>query len=208
MTEQGEQSALTLAEAAQALGITEAAVRMRWKRGKLQGFKQDGRIRVYVTESAPPAPAQRPEQPGEPVKSQTEQATEQTEQVTDRETATIIELQRTELTRLLRDNERLHSEVERQNTRLDTLLETHAQERDREQVLRQQLQNQVDRLTAQLALPAPEMDPQTENSRLARLAETERALSKAQADVEHAVQETSALKGGVMALLRWLEKRT
>jgi plasmid maintenance system antidote protein VapI len=201
MTEQGEQSALTLAEAAQALGITEAAVRMRWKRGKLQGFKQGGRIRVYVAEPDASAPAQRPEQPGEPVKSQTEHATEQTEQVTDRETATIIELQRTELTRLLRDNERLHTEVERQNTRLDTLLETHAQERDREQVLRQQLQNQVERLTAQLALPKPQQ------SRLAQLAETEKALARAQADVEATQQEMGALKGGVVALLRWLEKR-
>jgi beta-phosphoglucomutase-like phosphatase (HAD superfamily) len=100
----------------------------------------------------------------------------------------------------------MHNEVERQNTRLDSLLDTHAQERDREQVLRQQLQNQVERLTAQLALPAPEKDERLEGSRLARLA-AERALSKAQADVEHAVQETSALKGGVMALLRWLEKR-
>ena len=190
MTEQGEHSALTLAAAAQALGITESAVRMRWKRGKMEGFKRDGRIHVYVGK----APEQRPEQSSEPVKSAREQVTEQTERFTDTETATIVELQRTELTRLLRDNERLHSDAHRLNERIDTLLDTHAKERDREQVLRQQLQNQIERLSAQLALPAPD-------------SEQRERLEAAERDAAKVRQEMGALKGGVVALLRWIEKR-
>ncbi len=49
----------------------------------------------------------------------------------------IVELQRTELTRLLRENRRL-------NERLDKLLNL----QEREQVLRQQMQETLDRLTA------------------------------------------------------------
>ena len=59
--------------------------------------------------------------------------------------AVVIELQRTELSRLLRDQQRL-------NDRIDQLLQLH----EREQVLRQQMQEALDKLAAQRALPQPE----------------------------------------------------
>lgn len=56
----------------------------------------------------------------------------------------VIELQRTELSRLLREQQRL-------NDRVDQLLQLH----EREQVLRQQMQAALDNLAAQRALPPP-----------------------------------------------------
>ncbi len=56
----------------------------------------------------------------------------------------VIEMQRTELTRLLREQQRL-------NDRVDQLLQLH----EREQVLRQQMQASLDNLSAQRALPPP-----------------------------------------------------
>lgn len=57
----------------------------------------------------------------------------------------VIELQRTELTRLLREQERL-------NNRVDQLLQLH----EREQVLRQQMQASLDNLTTRRELPPPD----------------------------------------------------
>jgi septation ring formation regulator EzrA len=66
--------------------------------------------------------------------------------------AAVVELQKVELGRLLRENERL-------NDRVDQLIKL----QEREQTLRQQAQNNIERLTAQLgrlndqlALPSPE----------------------------------------------------
>lgn len=59
----------------------------------------------------------------------------------------VIEMQRTELTRLLREQQRL-------NDRVDQLLQLH----EREQVLRQQMQASLDNLSAQRALPPPSQD--------------------------------------------------
>jgi hypothetical protein len=56
--------------------------------------------------------------------------------------AIVIELQRTELSRLLREQQRL-------NDRVDQLLQLH----EREQVLRQQMQASLDQLTTQRTLP-------------------------------------------------------
>lgn len=56
----------------------------------------------------------------------------------------VIEMQRTELTRLLREQQRL-------NDRVDQLLQLH----EREQVLRQQMQAALDNLSSQRALPSP-----------------------------------------------------
>ena len=56
----------------------------------------------------------------------------------------VIELQRTELSRLLREQQRL-------NDRVDQLLQLH----EREQVLRQQMQAALDNFASQHALPPP-----------------------------------------------------
>jgi len=59
--------------------------------------------------------------------------------------AVVIEMQKTELSRLLREQHRL-------NERVDQLLRLH----EREQVLRQQMQTALDKLAAQRALPPPD----------------------------------------------------
>ncbi len=48
MTEQTKQTAVQLVQAAEQLGITPEALRMRVKRGKAEGFKRNGRWHVYV----------------------------------------------------------------------------------------------------------------------------------------------------------------
>ena len=117
---------------------------------------------------------------------QGEQTEQEGEQVKRFDDAT-IELQRLELTRLLRENGRLNQRLERMDERIDGLLASHAQERDREQVLRQQLQNQFDALAERLALPAPDTAVK------ARLDESEQSLGM--------------LKSSIMQLLRFLEGR-
>jgi hypothetical protein len=64
----------------------------------------------------------------------------------------VVELQRVELTRLLAENNRLVTEASQLNGRIDDLLEL----QKREQVLRQQIQNQLEGLQERLALPSPE----------------------------------------------------
>ena len=64
------------------------------------------------------------------------------EQLSDQATEVVVELQRVELNRLLQENERL-------NARMDRLV----QMLEREQVLRQQMQETVDDLSHRLALP-------------------------------------------------------
>tara|TARA_R110001592_G_scaffold9342_3_gene49699 strand:+ start:43 stop:576 length:534 start_codon:yes stop_codon:yes gene_type:complete len=175
MGEQIEQNALTLVQAAERLGVKPAAVRMRWKRGKIRGFKQSGRVFVYLNTA------------GERTEHKDEQSPKQSEQSGEQQNDVVIEFQRIELERIKQENQRLNDRVERMDERIDNLLASHAQERDREQVLRQQLQNQIDRLTEQRALPAPDTTLQN------RLAESER--------------DVGLLKGGLMQLLRYLEKR-
>jgi hypothetical protein len=172
MGEQSEQNALTIVQAAERLGLKPATVRMRYKRGKLDGFKKNGRIYVYLNKQ------------GEQTEHQSEQSGEQNEQV-DTINEFTIELQRTELTRVLRENERLNDRLERMEGRVDGLLASHAKERDREQVLRQQMQNQLDALAIRPALP-PIDDALNE-----RLQESE--------------QNMGMLKTAVMQLVRFME---
>jgi len=75
------------------------------------------------------------------------------DQLSDDVLEAVVELQRVELDRLLAENRRLHEETDR-------LLRF----AEREQVLRQQTQNQIDVLQARLALPSP--DPHRLESRI------------------------------------------
>ena len=95
----------------------------------------------------------------------------------------VIELQRTELSRLLREQQRL-------NDRRDQLLQLH----EREQVLRQQMQASLDQLTAQRALP-----PRPENT-----AEQEGLTAR----VNRAEGKFAALQSAVGLLVVALERRT
>ena len=95
----------------------------------------------------------------------------------------VIELQRTELSRLLREQRNL-------NERVDQLLRLH----EREQVLRQQMQAALDSLAAQRALPPPP-ENHLEQERLA-------------ARVNRAEGKFAALQSAVGRLVTVLERQT
>ena len=131
-------TALPLAEAAQRLGISVDALRKRWKRGKIEGRRnEDGRVFIYL-DAGGQASGQASGQEGGQMSNETLDV--------------IIELQSTELTRLLAENHRLVTETSQLNGRLDGMMEL----QKREQVLRQQMQNQLDGLQERLALPSSE----------------------------------------------------
>ncbi len=95
----------------------------------------------------------------------------------------VIELQRTELSRLLREQQRL-------NDRIDQLMRLY----EREQVLRQQMQEALDKLAAQRTLPRPENG----NGGQARLIER----------VNRAEGKFAALQSAVGLLVAALERQT
>ncbi len=97
--------------------------------------------------------------------------------------AAVIELQRTELSRLLREQQHL-------NGRIDQLLQLH----EREQVLRQQMQEALDKLAAQRALPRPENGNGGHDRLVAR--------------VNRAEGRFAALQSAVGLLVVALERRT
>lgn len=86
--------------------------------------------------------------------------------------AAVIELQRTELSRLLREQRQL-------NERIDRLLQLH----EREQVLRQQLQAALERISEQRALPSAPPDESTTARLLERLNRAESKFSELQSAV-------------------------
>ncbi len=144
-----ERSALPLAEAALRLGISTEALRLRVERGEAPGFDRNGEVFVYVNDAA----AERRYRG-----SATDSPAAGSEPPVDGALPVVVEFQKMELTRLLRDNERL-------NARLDQLMDEIRHLRDmqqREQVLRQQeqslrrqIQDTLDRLAGRLALPPP-----------------------------------------------------
>lgn len=95
----------------------------------------------------------------------------------------VIELQRTELSRLLREQQRL-------NDRVDQLLQLH----EREQVLRQQMQAALDKLSDQRALPSPERAERDQQQLVER--------------VNHAESKFSALQSAVGRLVTVIERQT
>lgn len=99
------------------------------------------------------------------------------------ELATVVELQRVELDRLLREHRRL-------NDRIDQMLRL----QEREQVLRQQMQAALDRLAAQRAIPDSNMERHAAPRQLMdRLDKTE--------------QRFSALRMAVGQLVNYIEQR-
>ncbi len=97
MPELSQRTALPLSDAAARLGISANALRMRIARGRAEGVRREGRLYVYVD-----APADMP-------------AAERAHDDASVEIDTVLELQKTELNRLLAENRRL-------NERLDNLV--------------------------------------------------------------------------------------
>lgn len=159
--EQEHSAVLPLAAAAARLGISPDALRMRIRRGKARGFKRGGRLFVALAED-----------PNAPVRS----AAEQSEQSSPGQFASaatgaagaggppaqalpvIVEFQKIELDRLLRDNTRLNRRLDQLIDELVHLREMQQREqvlRQQDQALRQQIQTTLDRLSARLALAGP-----------------------------------------------------
>ncbi len=152
---QTKQVGLTLVQAAAHLGITPNALRMRYRRGKVRGFKRGGRLFIELDDRTDRA----------------EQTEQPSERVNGGDVARAFNF-------VLADNTRL-------NDRLDRLM----QMLEREQVLRQQMQGQIERLTDRLALPSPEAGGSDVVSRLE--------------DTEH---RFDLLKRAVVQLMAFLEK--
>ena len=163
-TEQNEQTALTLVKAAAQLGIKPAALRMRYKRGKARGFKRGGRLFIELNNRG-------------------EQSPEQTEQSPEQEPGKHVAENGQDISKafdfMVADNTRLNDRLDR----LVTMLE-------REQVLRQQMQGQIEQLTERLALPAPE---DQESEVVSRLEDTEQQFGLLKRAV---VQLVTFLDGG------------
>ncbi len=159
--EQEHSAVLPLAAAAARLGISPDALRMRIRRGKARGFKRGGRLFVALAED-----------PNASVRS----AAEQSEQSSPGQFASaaigsagaggppaqalpvIVEFQKIELDRLLRDNTRLNRRLDQLIDELVHLREMQQREqvlRQQDQALRQQIQTTLDRLSARLALAGP-----------------------------------------------------
>jgi len=137
--EQTEQVALTLVQAAAQIGITPDALRMRFRRGKVRGFKRGGRLFIELDN--------RTDQP-----EQTEHSTEQAN--------------RKDVAENGQDVSKAFDFMVAENTRLNDRLDRLVMMLEREQVLRQQMQGQIEQLTDRLALPAPKDQGSDVRSRL------------------------------------------
>ncbi len=179
-TEQSESDALPLAAAAACLGISPDALRMRINRGKIRGFKKSGRLFAVLEEA--PKQAQRTTHAAteQTTPGRFEQARERPSQVrsagagpsrgeSSRRTAApepgepalplVVEFQKVELSRLLRDNSRLNRRFDQLMDELRHLREMQQREqvlRQQDQALRQRAQALIERLTAPpVAAPLP-----------------------------------------------------
>ena len=155
---------LPLAAAAARLGIRPDALRMRINRGKIKGFKRDGRL--FVVLESMPDQAQRTantktEQSafGQPERRADARIRGAASEPGEPSMPLVIEFQKVELSRLLRDNTRLNNRLDQMMEELGHLREMQQREqvlRQQEQALRQRAQTLIERLTAaSLAGPAP-----------------------------------------------------
>ena len=147
----GVNGPLTLVQAAAQLGLSPAAVRMRYRRKKLKGFQKDGRLFILLSGEGEQGGEQGPNR-GEPPLRGTDTA--------------LFSTEAPEVARLVAENATL-------NRRLDSVLQL----LEREQVLRQQMQGQITALTERLALPPPSAPSPEIQQRLA-LAEQNVSLLK------------------------------
>ncbi len=184
-TEQPQRTALPLAVAAARLGISPDALRMRIRRGKAEGFKRAGRLFVYPNEqpNAPvraavrtdeqtalergqagePGPSQEPfRDPNEFARAAGKDPGAGPGGAPEQALPVIVEFQKVELTRLLRDNTRLNQRLDQLMDEIGHLREMQQREqvlRQQDQALRQQTQGMIERLTERLSPPAAPPGP-------------------------------------------------
>ena len=141
-TEHQASDALPLALAAARLGISSDALRMRINRGKIRGFKKGGRLFAVLDEA--------PRQPQRTARVGTEQTAPGEPSL-----PLVVEFQKVELSRLMRDNSRLNQRLDQLFEELRHLREMQQREqvlRQQEQALRQRSQDLIERLSAPPAL--------------------------------------------------------
>ena len=171
-TEHRAMDGLPLVQAASRLGISPDALRMRINRGKIKGYKRGGRL-FAVLDGAPnpgqgtvsgasehsahsqseqanqdPAPLQSPGDGSGRAAPNQRSATQIPEELS---LPLVVEFQKVELTRLLRDNARLNQRFDQLMEELRHLREMQQREqvlRQQDQVLRQRAQTLIERLGA------------------------------------------------------------
>lgn len=180
-TEHTEQVPLPLGEAAARLGLSADALRMRVRRGKARGFRRGGRVYVYLDADLAGEPrvderarTHRPlesEQPNKAVRAPDRGPDSGGHVAADVGARTgagrdphdvVIEFQRIELNRLLKENERLNERLDRardESRRLADMLGREQVLRQQDNGLRQHLQELIERLSGPLALAPPETSP-------------------------------------------------
>jgi len=149
-------TALPLSEAAARLGITPDALRMRLRRGTAQGFKRGGRLFVYPdgeTNAASERPSDR--FGTEPADRRTGSTPRGSGRAAPRDDlGVVVEFQKIELDRVLRENERLNRRVEELLEELRHLREVQQREqilRQQDQTLRAQAQTLLEQMVGQMA---------------------------------------------------------
>lgn len=132
---------LTLREAAELLGISVPALRMRWKRGKIKGRTVDGRVYIDL-----------PSQGLTEASQGLTEASQPSEAMSD----WVMEKQSIELARVKAELDDAKRQISDERQRFDNLMQDVRRDRDSEAVLRNQLQQLLGRLEERIALPAPD----------------------------------------------------
>ena len=188
---------VTLREAAQLAGISTHAMRMRYRRadksGEPIGFKVKGVVYIKLVDGAVPNPKPRgtphvtpyvtPSQPVTPHES-AEVVTDAAPEPDQTPDEVRLEYQALELKRLKQELAEAKDQIGEERRRYDQLQADWRTDREREQVLRQDLQRLMGQVEARLSLAAPEID---------RLDQLE--------------QDNRDLKTGVVSLVEYISKK-
>ena len=197
--------ALPLAEAAARLGLSRDALRMRLRRGKARGFKQDGQLFVVLdADAGSPGAAASPGRGSRGRRAASKPAGPTG--AGDQAWPALIEQQRAEVARLVRETERLNARLDQHREEVREM----RQMLQREQVLRQQelalrrdIQDLLRRVLAHPALP-----PISSGSVLRDSSQTESGKSKKEVPEDKADLPTakSAASGGDHELAEMLKE--
>jgi hypothetical protein len=188
---------VTLREAAQLAGISTHAMRMRYRRaeksGEPIGFKVKGVVYIKLVAGAVPDPKPRgtphvtpfvtPSQPVTPPES-AEDVTDAAPEPDQTPDEVRLEYQALELKRLKQELAEAKDQIGEERRRYDQLQADWRTDREREQVLRQDLQRLMGQVEARLSLAAPETDR-----------------------IDQLEQDNRDLKTGVVSLVEYISKK-
>ena len=188
---------VTLREAAQLAGISTHAMRMRYRRaeksGEPIGFKVKGVVYIKLVDGAVPDPKPRgtphvtpyvtPSQPVTPHES-AEVVTDAAPEPDQTPDEVRLEYQALELKRLKQELAEAKDQIGEERRRYDQLQADWRTDREREQVLRQDLQRLMGQVEARLSLAAPETDR-----------------------IDQLEQDNRDLKTGVVSLVEYISKK-